>query len=90
MTGGDPARVTPRSPFRVPRLKSGCSGWSRTSTGPLNRREDYCYPTEQMKWSEWQDFHLRPPGPKPGALKTELHSEKNGGPEGSCTLVAVR
>src|SRR5207248_3689513 len=30
--------------------------------------------------------HLRPPDPKPGALKTELHSEKNGGPEGSCTL----
>src|SRR6266513_1276943 len=27
-------------------------------------------------WSERQDFHLRPPGPKPGALKTELHSEK--------------
>ena len=37
-------------------------------------------------WSEQQDFHLRPPGPKPGALKTELHSEKNGGPEGTCTL----
>ena len=38
------------------------------------------------KWSEWQDFHLRPPGPKPGALKTELHSVKNGGLEGCCTL----
>ena len=25
---------------------------------------------------EWQDFHLRPPGPKPGALKTELRSVK--------------
>jgi hypothetical protein len=25
----------------------GCSGWTRTSTGPLNRREDYYYPTEQ-------------------------------------------
>jgi hypothetical protein len=43
-----------------------------------------------VKWSEWQDFHLRPPGPKPGALKTELHSVKSGGLEGSCTLVAVR
>src|SRR5262245_12867468 len=28
------------------------------------------------KWSEWQDSHLRPPGPRPGALKTELHSDK--------------
>jgi hypothetical protein len=27
-------------------------------------------------WSERQDFHLRPPGPKPGALKTELRSVK--------------
>lgn len=39
-----------------------------------------------VKWSERQDFHLRHPGPKPGALKTELRSEKNGGPEGTCTL----
>ena len=39
-----------------------------------------------LKWSERQDFHLRPPGPRPGALKTELRSDKNGGPEGSCTL----
>jgi hypothetical protein len=29
-----------------------------------------------LKWSERQDFHLRPPGPKPGALKTELRSDK--------------
>src|SRR5213075_417212 len=28
------------------------------------------------EWSERQDFHLRPPGPKPGALKTELRSVK--------------
>ena len=26
--------------------------------------------------------HLRPPGPKPGALKTELHSEKMADPKG--------
>ena len=45
-----------------------------------------CSATAAKKWSEWQDFHLRPPGPKPGALKTELHSVKNGGLEGSCTL----
>jgi hypothetical protein len=29
-----------------------------------------------LKWSEQQDFHLRPPGPKPGALKPELRSDK--------------
>jgi hypothetical protein len=29
-----------------------------------------------LKWSERQDFHLRPPGPRPGALKTELRSDK--------------
>src|SRR5216110_2834093 len=33
-------------------------------------------------WSERQDFHLRPPGPKPGALKTELRSEKMADPKG--------
>ena len=37
-------------------------------------------------WSERQDFHLRPPGPRPGALKTELRSDKFGGSEGTCTL----
>ena len=25
---------------------NGCSGWNRTNTVPLNRRVDYCYPTE--------------------------------------------
>jgi len=49
-----------------------------------------------VKWSERQDFHLRPPGPKVLAhgheplIKTELRSEKNGGSEGTCTLMAVR
>ena len=33
-------------------------------------------------WSEQQDFHLRPPGPKPGALKTELRSDKMADPKG--------
>ena len=32
------------------------------------------------KWSEQQDFHLRPPGPRPGALKTELRSDKMADP----------
>ena len=54
------------------RLEDGCLMYSTTAA--------------IQNWSEWQDFHLRPPGPKPGALKTELHSEKNGGPEGTCTL----
>ena len=34
------------------------------------------------KWSEQQDFHLRPPGPRPGALKTELRSDKMADPKG--------
>src|SRR5579862_3463548 len=29
-----------------------------------------------LKWSERQDLHLRPRGPKPRALKTELRSDK--------------
>ena len=39
-----------------------------------------------LKWSERQDFHLRPRGPKPRALKTELRSDKHGGSEGTRTL----
>ena len=46
----------------------GCPGWIRTSTVPLNRRTDYCYPTEQKSWSPRQDLHLRSPGPRPGML----------------------
>src|SRR5262245_64016532 len=34
------------------------------------------------KWSERQDFHLRPRGPKQRALKTELRSEKMAEPKG--------
>ena len=29
-----------------------------------------------LNWSERQDFHLRPRGPKPRALKTELRSDE--------------
>ena len=39
-----------------------------------------------LKWSERQDFHLRPRGPKPRALKTELRSDETGGSEGTRTL----
>src|SRR6266496_1486834 len=35
-----------------------------------------CSATAAIQMVERQDFHLRPPGPKPGALKTELRSEK--------------
>src|SRR5215475_2089976 len=35
-----------------------------------------------LKWSERQDFHLRPRGPKPRALKTELRSDKMADPKG--------
>ena len=34
------------------------------------------------KWSERQDLNLRSPGPRPGALKTELRSEKKADPKG--------
>ena len=54
------------------RLEDGCLVYSTTAA--------------ILKWSERQDFHLRPRGPKPRALKTELRSEKNGGSEGSRTL----
>ena len=37
-----------------------------------------------LKWSERQDFHLRPRGPKPSALKTELRGQ-NGIRDRTCT-----
>lgn len=50
---------------------------------PLRRRmPDVFDHGSNLKWSERQDFHLRPPGPKPGALKTELRSEKMADPKG--------
>ncbi len=30
-------------------MEIGSPGWIHTSTVPLNRRADYCYPTEQLK-----------------------------------------
>ena len=48
---------------------------------PFRRRMPHVFDHGSiLKWSERQDFHLRPPGPKPGALKTELHSEKMADP----------
>src|SRR5258705_1070259 len=44
------------------RLEGGCLMYSTTAA--------------IREWSERQDFHLGPPGPQPGALKTELRSDK--------------
>src|SRR5438067_4843678 len=50
---------------------------------PFRRRMPHVFDHgSNLKWSERQDFHLRPPGPKPGALKTELRSEKLADPKG--------
>ena len=54
---------------------NGAVGRIPTRMSPLRRRmPDVFGHGSNLKWSERQDFHLRPPGPKPGALKTELHS----------------
>jgi hypothetical protein len=56
--------------------KTGAAGRIRTCIVPLRRRMPRVFDHgSNMKWSEWQGSHLRPPGPRPGAL-TELHSEK--------------
>ena len=66
---------------------NGAAGRIPTCIGPLRRRmPDVFDHGSNLKWSERQDFHLRPPGPKPGALKTELRSDEVGGPEGTCAL----
>ena len=66
---------------------NGAAGRILTCIVPLRRRMPRVFDHgSTVKWSERQDFHLRPPGPKPGALKTELRSEEIGGPEGTCTL----
>ena len=64
---------------------NGAAGRIPTCIVPFRRRMPHVFGHgSNLNWSERQDFHLRPPGPKPGALKAELHSEKIGGPEGSC------
>ena len=49
----------------------------RSCTGPLS--------FSCLEWSERQDFHLRPPGPRPGTLKTELRSDEIGALDGTRT-----
>src|ERR1043166_10331374 len=51
---------------------NGAAGRILTCIVPLRRRvPDIFDHGSSLKWSERQDSHLRPPGPRPGALKTE-------------------
>src|SRR5467141_162370 len=62
---------------------NGAAGRSSTCIVPFRRRMPHVFGHDSnSNWLEWQDFHLRPPGPKPGARKTELHSEKMADPKG--------
>jgi hypothetical protein len=65
---------------------SDCGLRSEFSRSKFHTPHSAFYIPHSEKWSERQDFHLRPRGPKPRALKTELRSENNGGPEGTRTL----
>ncbi len=65
----------------------GAAGRIPTCIVPLRRRMPHVFGHGSVLiWSERQDSHLRPPGPRPGALKTELRSDKTGGSEGTHTL----
>ena len=56
---------------------NGAAGRIPTRMSPLRRRmPDVFGHGSNLKWSERQDFHLRPRGPKPRALKTELRSDE--------------
>src|SRR5437016_7043864 len=62
---------------------NGAAGRIPTCIVPFRRRMPHVFDHgSNLKWSERQDFHPRPPGPRPGALKTELHSEKMADPNG--------
>ena len=64
-------------------LLIGAAGRIPTCISPLRRRmPDIFGHDSNLKWSERQDFHLRPRGPKPRALKTELRSDKMADPKG--------
>ena len=55
----------------------GAAGRTCTCISSFRRRMPRLFrPRQPVKWSEQQDFHLRPPGPKPGALNTELCPDK--------------
>jgi hypothetical protein len=62
---------------------NGAAGRVLTCIVPLRRRmPDVFGHGSTWKWSERQGFHLRPRGPKPRALKTELRSDKMADPKG--------
>ncbi len=66
---------------------TGAAGRTPTRIVPIRSRMPHVFGHGSvLKWSERQDFHLRPPGPRPGALKTELRSDETGGSEGTRTL----
>src|SRR5581483_4255563 len=72
-----------RATLTPPGNESGAAGRSPTCIVPFRRRMPHVFDHGSIsKWSEWQDFHLRPPGPRPGALKTEPHSDKMADPKG--------
>ena len=72
-----------RATLTPPGNEIGAAGRIPTCIVPLRRRmPDVFDHGSNLKWSERQDFHLRPPGPKPGALKTELRAEKMADPKG--------
>jgi hypothetical protein len=82
--GRTPTRIVPiRS--RMPRVFGHGSALNGRQAG-LSADAGKGRSSTSRDWSERQDFHLRPPGPRPGALKTELRSDKFGGSEGTCTL----
>ena len=61
----------------------GAAGRTCTCISSFRRRTPRLFrPRQHLKWSEQQDFHPRPPGPRPGALKTELRSDKMADPKG--------
>ena len=60
---------------------NGAAGRIPTCIVPLRRRMPRVFDHGSiLKWSERQDFHLHPRGPKPRALKTELRSDKMADP----------
>jgi hypothetical protein len=76
-------------PF-VKGLKTG--GWCRDYTHAARRLTRFSGPghycsANHPKWSGWQELHLRPPVPKPGALKTELSRPHQPGCRAGALLV---
>ena len=57
---------------------NGAAGRIPTCIVPIRSRMPMCSTTAALQnWSAWQELHLRSPGPKPGALATTLHADRN-------------